>query len=170
VRGIKSGDRPLLVWIADPVLDAAAEHRAFDDSDVRLASKAFRLARITPAEAQTDPILAAYARSAPALLAFAPDLTRATISYGATIDPRAVLAASRGFASTYLHIDLDASVSRARTLLVEMAALTDERAKLAGPAPADSDLAARKARVAEIDARLAQIPAIVDGLFHTHAS
>lgn len=81
-----------------------------------------------------------------------------------------MLAASRGFAATYLHIDLDASVSRARTLLVEKVALTEERARLSGPAPADVDPAGRKARVAEIDARLAQIPAIVDGLFHTHAS
>ena len=115
-------------------------------------------------------MLRAYAVSAPALLVLAPDLSTATITYGSSIEPRAVLNASRGFATTYLHIDLDASVTRARTLLAEQRTLTDERTLLAGAAPSAAEAARRTTRVATIDARLAAIRTEVDGLFHAHTS
>ena len=169
VSGIKSGDRPLVLWIADPILDLPVEHRAFDDTDVRLASHAFRLARISPAVAKLDPILEAYARSGPALLVFAPDLSRATILYGSTLDARTVLEASRGFASTYLRLDLDASVLRARTLLAEQRTLTDERTTLAGAASSEAEATRRQARVTAIDARILAIGTEVEGLFHARA-
>jgi hypothetical protein len=165
VTGIKSGPRPLLAWVADPVLHSAAEKLAFDDADVRLASRAFRLARISPANALADPILSRYARSAPMLVAFVPDLSSATLVAGASLDPSGVLQTLRPLAATYLRLDLDASISRARTLIAEQRALSDERTVLAGPAPADVDVAQRTARIAEIDARLARIPELVAQLF-----
>ena len=105
---------------------------------------------------------------------FAPDLSRATISYGSTINPRAVLDASRSVAATYLRLDLDASVTRARSLLAEQYQLTDERtsvsASVSAAAPSDADAILRRTRIATIDARLAAIRAEVDGLFRSHAS
>lgn len=144
---------------------SAAEKQAFDDTDVRLASRAFRLARISPADALADPILARFARSAPMLVAFVPDLSSATVVSGASLDPSGVLRAVRPLAATYLRIDLDASISRARTLIAEQRALSDERTVLAGPAPAEVDGTQRRARIAEIDARLAQIPELMARLF-----
>jgi hypothetical protein len=165
VDGIKAGDRPLLVWIADAALHTAAEHRAFDDTDVRLASHAFRIVRISPEDARTDAILATHAASAPVLLLFAPDLSRATVVSGSSLDPRSVIVSMRSSAATYLRIDLGSAVTQARTLLDERKTLETERATLSRTPPAEPEAARRRARLGAIDARLTAISAEVDGLF-----
>jgi hypothetical protein len=168
VTGVRAGDRPLLVWIGDASAHASTERRAFDDVDVRLAARAFRVVRIDPAAAALDPMLAVHARSAPAAVVFAPDLSRATVAYGASLEARTVFAALRATALTYERVDLTAAVARARVLLDEEARLERERTSLVGApptlaAPATSD--PRPARIAAIDVRLAALHAELDGLF-----
>jgi hypothetical protein len=171
VAGIKAGDRPLVVWVADDVRDAAVERRAFDDADVRVASHAFRVVRIAPSDALTDPVLAPHARSAPALLVLAPDLSRGTITVGASIDAKNVLAAMSASATTYLKVDLAASVAKARALLDEQKSLESERASLDRTPPTGvAESARRTSRLGTINARLATIRGEIDGVFRpTHA-
>jgi hypothetical protein len=158
------------VWVADPTLHTEAEHRTFDDTDVRLASRAFRIVRISPEDARADSILAAHAASAPVLLVFAPDLSRATVAYGSSLDPRSVLVSMRSSAATYLRLDLGNAVTQARTLLNERKTLEDERTTLSRTPPTESESVRRRAQVGAIDARLAAISTEVDGLFRSHAS
>jgi len=162
VSGIKAGARPLLVWIGDPAADTGAEHRVFDGSDVRLGARAFRVVRITPSQARLDPILAAHAAFAPAAVVLSPALDRGTGLHGVSLAPRPLLDTLRSTAATYAHLDLDASVARARTLIVEERTLEAERATLRASPPVDRTAAER---VAAVDARLTALHAELDGLF-----
>jgi hypothetical protein len=152
VTGIQPGSRPLVVWISDGA-DGTIERRTFDDESVRLASQAFRTVRITSAAARNDVHLAPYARSAPAMLVFSPDLARAKGTHGASLDARTALEAMRGSARTDLGLDLDAAIVRARTLLSEEKSVVGLKASLRRSGPIDS------VRVAELDRRLATIRA-----------
>ena len=166
VTGVKAGARPLLVFIGDPVADAGAEHRAFDDADVRLGARAFRVVRIAPSQARLDPLLAAHAAFAPAAVVFSPALDRATGLHGVSLAVRPLLDTLRSTAATYVHVDLDVCVARARTLLVEERTLEAERATLRNAAPVDRTTADR---VAAVDARLTALHAELDGLFAPRA-
>ena len=95
VAGIQAGERPLLVWISDANGDSTLEHRVFDEDAVRAAARAFRTVRIQPELARNDPYLAAYARSAPMLVVFSPDLKRASPTAGAVLTARTALDAMR---------------------------------------------------------------------------
>jgi hypothetical protein len=165
VIGVKAGDRPLVVWIANAAADAAVEHRTFDDASVRLASRAFRTVRITPDAAKTDPVLAPYAASAPAMVVFSPDLTRAGATSGTSLDARAALDVMRRSARTDLDLDLDGAVAKARALAADEEALLAERARLGRDVPDDSE------RATELDRRLATVRAdLVAALRPTRAS
>lgn len=166
VIGVKAGDRPLLVWIGDASRDAAAEHRAFDDTDVRLAARAFRVVRITPAAAAADPLLAPHAARAPVAVVFSPGLDRASDLDGPLLDPRAVLGSLDAAAAAYERLDLRASVARARTILSERAGLERDRAALAAVAPTDPTLPTRRAA---IDERVAALDRELSALFSPRA-
>ena len=163
VIGVKAGPRPLVVWISDASTDAGVEHRTFDDDYVRLASRAFRVVRITRDAARADPFLAQYARSEAALVVFAPDLTHGAETYGPSLDARTAFAAMRTSARAYLGMDLDAAVSRAKALIADEHALAGQRATLVRTVPADA------VRVAELDRRLAAIHAEMDVVFRPQA-
>ena len=123
---------------------------------MRLASRAFRTVRISADAARTDPYLAPYARSAPAMIVLAPDLRRESATYGQSLDSRAALDALRASAKSDLGLDLDAAVTRARALVAEEQAVAVLKAALVRSAPED------KVRAAELDRRLAAIRAEQD--------
>ena len=166
VVGVRTGDRPLLVWIGDPVRDASAEHRAFDDTDVRLAARAFRVVRIAPTAAAADPLLAPHAARAPVAVVFSPGLERASDLDGPLLDPRSVLASLDAAALAYERLDLRASVTRARAILSERAGVERERAALAAVPPTDATLPSRRAA---LDERLAALDRELAALFTPRA-
>lgn len=155
VVGVKTGQRPLVVWISGSSADSGVEHRTFDDVSVRLASRAFRTVRITPDAAKSDPVLAPYAGSGPTLLVLAPDLSHPVATYGSSLDARTALDALRTSAKAE-GIDLDAGVSRAKALIADMHTAEGLKAALRKVAPNDA------ARAAELDRRLAAIHADLD--------
>jgi hypothetical protein len=157
VIGVQAGQRPLVVWISD-YADAVLEHRTFDDASVRLAARAFRTVRITPAAAKADPVLAPYAKSGTGMLVLSPDLKRVAATYGASLDARTALEALRAAAKSDLAMDLDASVIKAQSLIAEEQAVAGLRAKLVRTVPADV------AKAAEFDRRVAAIHVELDAV------
>jgi hypothetical protein len=160
VAGIKAGDRPLIVWIADANGDSSVEHHVFDDESVRLASRAFRTVRIQPELARVDPYLAAYARSAPTLVVFSPDLKRASSTPKASLSPATTLDALRASARNDEGMDLDAALKKAKTLIAEEHSVEASKAAVVGATPADIS------RRAELDRRLVALRAEVDSVLH----
>lgn len=166
VIGVKAGTRPLLVWIGDRVADAAVERQVFADADVRLGARAFRVVRITAAQARLDPALAAHAAFAPTVVVLSPGLDRGSGLHGPGLASPRVLDALRTTAATYAHLDLPASIARARALIAEERALEAERATLRRTPPVARDTANRAAAV---DARLTAVHVELDGLFTPRA-
>jgi hypothetical protein len=155
VIGVQTGQRPLVVWISDMNPDTGVENPAFDDVYVRLALRAFRTVRITPAMAKADPVLAPYAGSAPAMVVLAPDLTHPVATNGSSLDARTALDALRASAKAE-GVDLDAGVARAKALIVDKHAAEGLKATL------DRRAEDYAARAAELDRRLATARAELD--------
>jgi hypothetical protein len=158
VIGVKTGERPLLVWITDGT-DTTVERRTFDDASVRLASRAFRTVRIRPAAAQADPVLAPFARSTPTFVVFTPNLARGAAISGPSLDARTALDAMRKSARTDLGLDLDAALTKARALMAEEESVAGQKSDVLRAASYDA------ARATELDRRLATIRADLTAVF-----
>jgi hypothetical protein len=160
VIGIKPGDRPLIVWMTDGA-DLSIERRTFDDDSVRLATHAFRTVRIRSAVARNDTHLSPYSRSGAVMLVFSPDLTRVRTTYGPNIDARSALDAMRAAAKADVGLDLDAAISRARTLSGSEKEVLREVQALSRTTPIDLE------RKAALDRKLAAIRAEEEAVFRS---
>jgi hypothetical protein len=158
VRGVQTGDRPLLVCITDG-FDGLVDNRTFADESVRLAARAFRTVRVDPSFAREDPYLVAYAYSGPVLLVFSPDLLHAHAIFASSLDARGALDAFRVATRDDLGLDLDAALARTRTLIAEEKDVIRQTSDLRRTTPSDA------ARVAALDDRLRALRAEESSVF-----
>ena len=164
VAGVQAGARPLLVWISDANGDSTLEHRVFDDDAVRLAARAFRTVRVQPELALKDPYLAVYARSAPTMVVFSPDLKRASPVPAASLTARSAFDALRASARADEGLDLDAAVQKVRALLTEEKTVQTSRATLVHGTAEETALRA------DLDRRLAVLRTAEDEALRPTAS
>jgi hypothetical protein len=158
VTGVQTGERPLIVWIADIHTSSAVERAAFDDESVRVASRAFRTVRIQPEMAKKDPYLAAYSKAAPTMVVFSPNLARGSATPGSALTAKSALDAMRASARVDEGMDLDAAVVKAKALMAEERSVATSKASLVRPA----DAPAR----AELDRRLTAIHTEIYAVLH----
>jgi hypothetical protein len=158
---LRHADRPLLVYV---VPSATAE--SFDkvekvilaDDKVAIGSWAFKRMKITPEDAENDPLFKGKGHDVPRFLIVSPDYKDVEVIEGSKLSVSGVWNAMKSGAKKYLKGNFDKDVREMRDVMNEWDKISKERSVLeekekreTNPTPADrKDIEGKKA---ELDAR-----------------
>lgn len=161
-------DLPQLVWIGDGTRpdEVAREHAIFSGPKTNLGSHAFRLVRISAADAARDARLAAWAGfSGPTLVALSADGAKARVITPELMVPRPVWGAMKEVTQVTFTDDLETIVAEARRNLAETERLEAERLAVTMSRLAETD---RQTRLAAIGRRRTELEAALRSLWTLH--
>lgn len=162
------GTAPLIVWIGEGTSadEVARERLVFGVPKTSLGSHAFRLLRVSVANAAKDPRLLAWAGfTGPTMVAIAADGSMSRAIAAGSMVPRTVWAAMKEVAAATFKDDLEAVVVAARKNLEESERLDAERREMAFARLAETE---RQTRLAAINRRRAELETQLQSLWTLH--
>ena len=164
-------DRPIVALVADPGVALAdldkLEDVVFKAEKVGLAMKAFRAVRISPENAEKDPVLSGHGKDVPRLLVIDPVKEKVKVLAGSKISASALFAEMKKVADGFYEEKLEKLVKDHLKLLTERDQVANEEKTLKDKegrlteegAKAEKDLAGLREELARVQKDLEDLAA-----------